>query len=247
MISKRTTLLLIPIFCANVGIAQEIIQTDRPDQTEGVFIVKKKSLQIEGGTMLVKNHRSSTVLLLPNTLFKYGIHEKLEAQLAFDVQNQQHKTGVLPISLGFKANLLKAQGYIPEISLIGRIQIKGLGSKAYAIEKNLPMFVFAFNNTVTSRYSIEYNLGMQWNNSEAKSYIFSVSNSYDVTDKIAVYVEAFNATKKNDFANAGFDFGGMFTMNKNWILDVGLGKYFDDDEQDYFVTVGFTTRLFSGD
>ena len=36
-------------------------------------------------------------------------------------------------------------------------------------------------------------------------------------------------------------------MNKNWILDVGLGKYFDDDEQDYFVTVGFTTRLFSGD
>lgn len=247
MTSKKILLFWGLMFSFIANFAQETIQTDRPDQTEGVFIVKKNSLQIESGLMLIKNYRTSTTFLAPNTLFKYGIHERLEAQLAFDVQERRNEFGVLPLSLGFKANLLKENKLIPEVSLIGRLQIKGLGSANYAIRKSLPMFVFAFKNTVSNRFSIEYNLGMQWNDQSSPSYMFSISNGFDVTEKLSIYLEAFNATKKRDFANAGFDFGGMLTINKNWIIDAGFGKYLDEDEQDYFITLGLTTRLFTDD
>lgn len=247
MISKKKILLILVLaFSFLTNVAQETIQTDRPDQTEGVFIIKKNSFQIETGAMLTKNHRTSSTLLAPNTLFKYGLHKKLEAQLAFDVQQQGNQTGILPLSLGFKANLLKERNFIPEISLIARLQIKGLGSAAYAIQESSPLFIFAFKNSVSNRFSIEYNLGMQWNHEPKPSYAFSVSNGFDVTENFSIYLEAFNTAKENDFFNAGLDFGGMLTINKNWIIDGGFGKYIDDDDQNYFVTLGFTTRLFAG-
>lgn len=241
--SKTITFLLATIFTINNVSAQQDIQTDRPDQTEGVFIVKKNSLQLESGLMFTKNKQVSNSLLAPNTLIKYGIHKKFEAQLVFDALQQDNNFGVLPISLGFKANLIKEKNIVPEISLIGRVQVKGLGSSQYAIQKSLPMFVFAFKNTLSKIYSIEYNWGMQWNETTSPSHTFSISAGADASKKLSLYAEVFNTTESNDFFNIGVDFGGMYTLSSNWIIDSGLGKYINNDEQDYFFTLGFTTRL----
>ncbi|MDQ5928260.1 MAG: hypothetical protein QG594_34 [Bacteroidota bacterium] len=51
---NKFCIMLITTFLCLQSIAQEPIQTDRPDQTEGVFIVPKHYLQIESGLNIEK-------------------------------------------------------------------------------------------------------------------------------------------------------------------------------------------------
>jgi hypothetical protein len=243
MIKKIFYLFLICLSCNNI-FGQEPIQTDRPDQTEGVFIVPKNYLQIESGFNLEKNKNTENTYFLPTTLLKFGLCKNFEFQTEINAfSSEERKYGILPISLGFKLNLLKEKGVLPEIALIGRFMFKDLATNQFKGNENLPMFRFSFQNTITDKFSIGYNLGMQWEENVSKpSYVFTLSNGYAISDSFSIFAEFFNSTneKKNKQI---VDVGFVKQLNDNFILDFAIGKHFNNEEQDFYALIGFTTRF----
>ncbi len=60
--------------------AQNMINTDRPDQSDGTHIVEKQYFQIESGVQFSKSNETSNSF--DNiTLIRYGITKKFEARL----------------------------------------------------------------------------------------------------------------------------------------------------------------------
>lgn len=243
MIGKSICVILLVLLSEKV-ISQELIQTDRPDQTEGVFIVDKNTLQVETGFFAGKNQDGTYNYLIPTALLKFGINEHLELQSLIDIININGKYGFSPVALGFKANFVKEKGIRPEIALISRVQIKNLGSKEYNINRTLTMFRVAFQNTLSDLVVLGYNVGMQWNEFEKPSYILSVSSNFNVSKTLTLYGELFNFTSEESFLNPIVDFGGMYTIKNRVIVDAAFGKHLNpSNDQNFYLTVGLTTRF----
>jgi hypothetical protein len=243
MIKKVIFVILLSLFSEKV-ISQELIQTDRPDQTEGVFIINKRTLQVETGFFAGKNHDETYNYLIPTALLKFGINKHLELQSVIDIININGKYGLSPVAFGFKANFVKEKGIRPEIALISRVQIKNLGGKEYNINRTLTMFRVAFQNTLSDLVVLGYNVGMQWNEFEKPSYILSVSSNFNLSKQLTLYGELFNFTSEESFLNPIVDFGGMYSFKNRFIVDAAFGKHLNpSNDQNYYFTMGFTTRF----
>ena len=66
-----------------VSKAQEIV-ADRPDQTESSTTVPVKSLQMEFG-FGSENYNNEKLLVIPSSLFRYGLSNSIELRLAEQV------------------------------------------------------------------------------------------------------------------------------------------------------------------
>ena len=92
------------------------IETDRPDHTEGTSAVPQGALQIESGIQLAYRHEdqlSQRQIMLPATLFRYGIAKGIELRLDHSFENikdeNRSKTGFGDLSLGSKINLYSGE------------------------------------------------------------------------------------------------------------------------------------------
>lgn len=243
-IIKRALFVILLFLFSEEVLSQEMIQTDRPDQTEGVFIVDKNTLQVETGFFAGKNQDGTYNYLIPTALLKFGINKNLELQSVIDIININGKYGLSPVAFGFKANFVKEKGVRPEIALISRVQIKNLGGKEYNINRTLTMFRVAFQNTLSNVVVLSYNLGMQWNEFEKPSYIISVSSNFNLSKELTLYGELFNFTSEESFLNPIVDFGGMYSYKNCFIVDAAFGKHLNSsNDQNYYFTMGFTARL----
>ena len=243
MIKKLIFLSILALISVK-GLSQKLIQTDRPDQTEGVFVVDKKTLQAETGFFAGINQDQTYNYLIPTVLLKFGVAKDFELQSIIDIININGNYGLSPVALGFKANLLKEKGLRPEIAFIGRAQIKNLGREEYKINRTLTMFRIAFQNTLSNLVVVGYNVGMQWNEFEKPSAIMSVSTNFNLSKQFTLYTELFNFTSETSFLNPIFDFGGMFAFKNRFIVDGAFGKHLkSSNNQNYYFTIGFTTRF----
>jgi hypothetical protein len=242
--NKKLLLIAFAFLFFGKCLGQSLLQTDRPDQTEGVFIVGKKIFQIETGVLAAQNRGGKSNYLLPTTLLKYGLSDNFELQTIVDLVQENGSFGLSPISLGFKANLAKEKGARPEIAVIGRVQVKNLSSREFTSPKSLPMFRVAFHNTLSNVVVLGYNLGMQWNEFEKPSYILSASSNFHLNQKLTLYTELFNHTRENSLLNPIADLGAMYAIQNRYILDASLGKYLNtNQEENLYFSVGFTTRF----
>lgn len=235
-----TCLFLIGCNC----LAQDLIQTDRPDHTEGVFIIKKNTIQLESGFYHEVLKNNSSRMLVPTSLIKFGVSTNFELQTQVDLITLNGRAALAPLSLGFKANLWKERGIIPEFAIIGRVQLKELGTKEVQMTKNLPMLRLAFQNTLSPLFVLGYNFGVHWNEFEKPSYILSSSLNYHLNKKATLYAELFNETSEATYLNPIADVGGMFLLGQEIILDASIGKYLNQSEgSSFYYTLGLTTRL----
>jgi hypothetical protein len=242
--NKRFLLLAFAFLFIGKCLGQGLLQTDRPDQTEGVFIVGKKIFQIETGVLAAQNRGGKSNYLLPTTLLKYGLSDHFELQTIVDLVPENGSFGLSPVSLGFKANLAKEKGARPEIAVIGRVQVKNLSSPEFTSPKSLPMFRVAFQNTLSDVVVLGYNVGMQWNEMEKPSYILSASSNFHLSKELVLYAELFNSTRQNSLLNPIADMGLMYAIQNRFIVDASIGKYLNpNQEENLYVTVGFTTRF----
>lgn len=237
--------LLACIFLFGVNcLAQDLIQTDRPDHTEGVFIIKKNTIQLESGFYHEVLKNKSSLMFVPTSLIKFGVSKNFELQTQVDFTALDGRGTLAPISLGFKANMWKERGVIPEFAIIGRLQLKDLGPKEGRMTKNLPLLRLAFQNNLSPLFVLGYNLGIHWNEFEKPSYIVSSSLNYHLNKKATLYAELFNETSPATFFNPIADLGAMVLLSKELIIDASIGKYLNESKgSNFYYTLGLTTRL----
>ena len=121
----RTLSLLVLCLCIS-GISQaqkEKINTDRPDQSDGVYTVPKGALQLENGLMIADREFENNLLL------RYGVGHTTELRLLVDAGKEQNNKGVKPITFSVKQRIAQQRNILPAISFSGYLSYGKLASK----------------------------------------------------------------------------------------------------------------------
>lgn len=214
---------------ANSAIAQvESINTDRPDQSDGVYTIPKNTFQLENGITVAKQK------VINNLMLRYGLTPSTEIRLLLDVGKEFENKGLLPISLSFKQRIIEQKEIIPTMTLVGYVAFEQLASKDFKGNK-LPFEIkMAFENEINDKFSIGYNLGTS---NQFKNLNLSAALGYNITDKISTFVEYFSTLSKNGNEH-NIDTGIMYVINPKLQIDIAYAQPIYGLENKPFGTIG---------
>jgi hypothetical protein len=234
---------------AITAIAQEKIETDRPDQTETPFTVPKGWWQFEVG--LTKEKLSyGSLYTLPTILSKYGVSEKFELRLITGYTS--HYTtkftdtfGLSPVQVGFKLGLVEEQGIIPKISFIAHTGLSRLASKYYRGSSFFaPNFRFTMQHSLSDRVGLGYNLGAEWGDTRDNPiWIYTLAPGFNIGENWYAYIEAFGYIQSRKYAEHNFDGGIAYFLTDNTKLDLSAGVGLINSSLKHYIAAGFSFRI----
>jgi len=234
----------------------EALITDRPDQTESPNAMPKGFLQIETGAgfeSFEDNNIKTEDFTLNTMLIRYGLLDNLELRLGWDFVEGKTKingnainnitSGFSPLLLGFKTEIAKEKGVLPEIGFLGHLYLPFSASTDYKPETTGVDFRFSFAHTLSEKSSLAYNLGAAWgNDSPEAAYVYTLVYGYSITDKLGAYVELYGDLPENNKANHLWNFGFTYLVSNNLQLDI-LGGTSITEGQDFMIAAGISFRI----
>ena len=218
-------LLLLCLCCSSLAIAQsdETINTDRPDQSEGVYTLPKGQFQIENGYVFSKEDSSANLML------RYGLITNTEIRLEgdFDLRTPDFSSTTFSV----KQRLYESeQRYIPSVGLIGYGQYSKTDAKTYTFDVCL-----AFESSLTDQLSLAYGAR---SSEQFKNLDVTAQVNYAPNNKFWTFVEyyaSYNGTRAPEHnINAGI----AYLLKPNFQIDLSGGRTLWQPEAQYFVGVG---------
>ncbi|MCX6316783.1 MAG: transporter [Bacteroidetes bacterium] len=256
MSKKISVKLLFPLLLSPAVLsAQETgrMETDRPDQTEAVYITKKNYLQAELGFNFESDQGQFT-LVHPTALWKYGLTKKFELRLITEFISAETpllipsgndvQSGLLPLQLGGKVALWEEKGLLPKTSLIAHLGIPKAGSKKFHTTRWFPSFRFTFQNSITENIALGYNLGAEWDGEDTSpDWIYTFAPGFNLGKKWYGYAELYGSVRKNE-APAHHVAGGLACyFSDNSKLDFSGSYGITEVANDWYVAIGYSFRL----
>jgi hypothetical protein len=242
MFVRLTIFLLFPLFAFSQS--QGRIETDRPDQTECPFIVKKGYIQAEIGF-----NRATSENLFPTSLVKYGLSKRFELRyVSVLAQEPGKETRFQTEAVGFKWALMQPSGWKPRTSVI--VHYNWDHQNRDFSEKNLRGHsigdvVFTMQNDLNKRFGVGYNLGTELHSNGFFEGIYRVAPNMLIGKKGYAYVEVFGRFPASEFADHSYDAGFAYYLNEDVKLDVSAGQSFTRPEEYYFALgISFRLRIF---
>jgi hypothetical protein len=217
------------------------IETDRPDQTECPFIVKKGFLQAEIGF-----NRSNREYLFPTSLLKYGVSKRFELRyVSVLAQEPGRETRFQTEAIGFKWALFQPSGWKPRTSVI--VHYNWDHQNRDFSEKNLRGHsigdvVFTMQNDFNERSGIGYNLGTEMHSNGSFEGIYRIAPNVLIGKRGYAYVEVFGRFPASEFADHSYDGGFAYYVNDDLKLDISAGQSFLHPE-DQYIAIGLSFRL----
>lgn len=234
-------LLLFLISFAALAQSEGRIETDRPDQTECPFIVKKGYLQAEIGF-----NRSTSEYLFPTSLIKYGLSKRLELRyVSVLAQEPGKETRFQTEAIGLKWALFQPSSWKPRTSVI--VHYNWDHQNRDFSEKNLRGHsigdvVFTMQNDFNERSGIGYNIGAEMHSNGSLEGIYRVAPNVLIGKRGYAYVEVFGRFPASEFADHSYDAGFAYYVNDDLKLDISAGQSFLHPE-DHYIALGLSFRL----
>ena len=235
---------IILLFCFPVVLYAQSsgrMETDRPDQTECPFIVKKGYIQAEMGF-----NESPEETLFPTSLLKIGLTKRLEIRYVSVLSKEMGQvTRFQTQALGFKFALFEPSQWRPRTSVI--VHYNWDHQNRDFSEKNLRGHsigdvVFTFQNDLSNRLGIGYNLGTEFHSNGSFEGIYRLAPNLLIGRKGYAYVEVFGRFPASIYADHSYDGGFAYYVNEDVKLDVSAGQSFTRPE-DYYFALGVSFRL----
>ncbi|WP_196889965.1 transporter [Aureivirga sp. CE67] len=263
---KKVLLGLALSFSAFIANAQEQekpdLVTDRPDQTESATVVPVGAVQWETGFQYEK--LSSDFDETENTKFntsllRFGLLENFELRLIWNIEESKmtsknlpfantvnmdsKSSGFAPMGFGFKYTIAEEKGWRPKIGFLSHMYFPFTASKELKPEGTAMDTRLAFEHTLSDKFSLGYNFGTNWATGENLQYAYTASLSYSILDRLSVFGEVYGVLEENGHPDHLFDAGFLFLITDVFQWDISGGSGINSD-QDYFISTGFTVRLF---
>ncbi len=233
------TCIAISSFCQK----SDRMETDRPDQTESPFIVKKGFLQNESGFNF-NRISSETDYYLPTNLIKYGINEKLELRYTFIMNLREKLFKYRSESIGLKYLIAKNKILFPQSSIIAHYhfsEVKRDLTDMNKVPHSIADIVFTSQNDLTRKISIGYNFGIEFHTNGKHEGIFRMAPGINIGNKTYAYVEIFGRFPLKIYNDTWFDGGVAYYINDNFKIDISAGRSFKFN-QDAYIALGLSTR-----
>ena len=234
------------MFVVNVSEGQDIINTDRPDQSDGTHLLHKGQLQIETGLQYSRLDEF-TRGFDNQTLIRYGVNKEFEIRLLNQysvVRDSGSISGIQPLTVSFKNQLCKQHGILPKLTLVSYFKLPVTISKDFRGDHFGYSFVLAGRNELSSKLKLYTNVGIsQDQQSTGISYPTAVELNYGATDKFSAFIEYFGSYGPNLAASNGLDLGCIYALKNNFAIDLAVGSSTCKLATDRFISFGLSVRL----
>ena len=226
--------------------AQNLINTDRPDQSDGTHIVEKNHFQFETGVQFSKLDEI-TKGIDNVTLLRYGVTRYFEVRLLNQysvVQDSEKVSGIRPLTISFKNQLCKQKGLLPKITLVSYFRLPVTISPAFRGDHFGYTFTLAARHDLNSKLKLYTNIGItQDQETTDKSFLGTGELNYNFTDKFASFIEYFGNYAAHSSASNGMDIGFIYAWKNNFTVDLALGSPTLDLGVTKFIGFGISARL----
>ena len=212
----------------------ETINTDRPDQSDGTYILPKKYLQIENGVTTLNG------FFVNNLMLRYGITNSTELRLLCDYGKDNQLLGFMPLGLSFKQRIINENKIIPAVTFVAYARNENIASKDFKSKNFTYSFLLAFQNTITENFSIGYNVST---NSIKNNIGFTTSLSYSLNEKYTVFSEYFSQFNNLQLPQHNIDFGLMYLLKNNLQFDIAFGKSLTASNDLIYLTTGICYKF----
>lgn len=235
----KNLLILSSILIAMNTHAQEVINTDRPTQSVSAFVMPKGGFQVEYGFVSEKATTNQTNLTYGNFLLRYGLLDGVEFRLTQNYQGikagGETNSGLSPLTLGTKIHLLDENGAKPQISFIGQVTLDN-GDDLFRPGDPLPEFRFNFQNTLSDKVSLGYNIGMGLPQDNSY-FLYTVVMGYAFSPGWTAFVEPYGFLPDGD-ADHRINAGLIYLANDRLQFDVSAGVGLSESSPDSFIGFG---------
>jgi hypothetical protein len=248
---KQLILISSLLFYFHSALAQDKkIQADRPGETQTPATTQKGFVQAEIGFEKEQQNKDDYSVMHPQLQLKYGLSDRFEirAELTAETNKQyssnQFQHGLRPVELGFKAKLLEEKGALPETSFYTQVGIPSFASKDHQTTHAVPHLRLLFQNKLSEKVHLEYNVGADWDGDETSPHwLYTIAPEIEIGEKWEAFVEAFGHVQKGMAAQHQVDGGLSFYPTNNMKLDVYAGKGISKEAPEYFISAGVSFRL----
>lgn len=247
---RACSVLTLSFILAAIVNAQDIgpLQADRPDQTESPSVVPHDHFQFESGFAF--EHASSTLSSIahPSVLLKYGIRDFVEVRLILELTSvkvgNNTVSGLNPVTAGFKVRMLDEDGIIPMTSFLGHVSFPRLASSDFKAKYYAPSARLAMQHTLTESFSLAYNIGFEEDGvTTGPIYLYTFAPGFSLSDALGCYAELYGFASRSERARHLADIGLTYLPQPNMMVDFSAGVGLTSNAPDFFVAVGFSTRL----
>jgi hypothetical protein len=234
----------------------EDISTDRPDQSESPFLMKKGYFQIEAGVTSENDEPEKDLktnsLSAPSVLLRFGVAKNIE--LRAGIEHQSSKTtfpggsvtesGLGPIMAGTKISLFSEKGSMPETALLLSISVPFKDNSSFQSDYIGTEFRFAMTHSLTKRFSLSYNLGGEFGaGSRGATGLYTIALGAALVNKLSGFVELYGFMPQKVSPDHRFDAGLTYLVLKNVQVDAAFGLGISKGSPDFFVGGGVSVRL----
>jgi len=232
--------------------AEESINPDRPDVTNGTHIVNAGLVQIEVGGMYTRDEPAQGAVSSPFTA-RIGLLDWLEARIGTDGVLTQTDAGVRAtgfgnVQLGAKLRLWSDPGGVPVLSVLPNVNLptadakKGLGSGD--ADYTLALLT---GTDVGARGHIDFNYGVGLigagdGQRHFTQHLLSTSGSYALTTRWSPYAELFWFSRQEAGGTSAlaFDGGAIYTVTPRFAIDGGVQAGMTRPASDFAVFGGIS-------
>lgn len=213
------------------------IITDRPTQSAATSTVGDGKFLIETGLILEQTNEFNNLLNL-NSLFRYGLSDKIELRLTMNYDRISGDDFVVSTigstNLGAKVFLGSVQNSFADISVIGQLNLP-TGEEN---EDTTGEIRFNFANQISDAFSLGYNLGLAiapGGESELTPFYTCVLGA-SISDGLTAFIEPYG--NLSDPADHRLNAGLIYLVSNKFQVDISGGVGLSEASPDSFIGFG---------
>jgi len=234
----------------------DAIATDRPDITESAQITPVGWFQYEGGYQFSQSQQTFGAQERRDRhqveeVLRFGINKKFEVRAVINANTENitgagilsplRRTGIQPVTLGFKYNLLEETEFLPQTTWLSHASFPFLVAGDYVAQfQSNTVFHeqrLMLEKSLTDRFGIASNIGFSGGLNGSNGFIdagmFSFAAGYDLGRDFGIYLEYFSE----------FTWGGNQLYTTPYI-DGGFTKLLSNDLQlDVYAGLDLSTEF----
>jgi hypothetical protein len=153
-------------------------------------------------------------------------------------------SGLSPLYAGFKIKIAEEDGWKPEIAFLGSLVLPFTANEDYKPDHPAASMRFAFAHTLSNRFSLGYNLGIELDGeSPVPGYYYSIVLGIGITDHLGMFLESYGLIPEDGNAEHLLDTGFSYLLLPNLQFDISGGLGINENAINNFISTGLSIRL----